>query len=332
MLYAAASSSPPPLSILRDRTSSLQPVLLFLPTRPLKLLLSQADVVGSLWMVAAMAAFALEDAFIKRAALELPVGQVLVLFGLGGSVGFLGLALFGGDRILTRGAVSPVMQVRFAFELTGRLFYVLALALTPLSSTTAILQAAPIFVVIGAVFVFGERVGRRRWMAIFAGLAGVLIVLRPAGDSFSWLSVLAVIGMLGFSGRDLASRAAPAALGTNVLGFYGFLTVIIAGVLYSLWEGAAFQKPGGSVLLAIGASVFCGVFAYSALMKAMRTGAVAAVTPFRYSRLLFGVLLGVLWFDEAIDAQMLVGCTVIVGSGLFILWRGNKVRHSGRRR
>lgn len=278
-----------------------------------------------------MAAFALEDAFIKRATSELPVGQVLVLFGLGGSAGFFGLAVLNRDRIFTRDVLSGVMQIRFAFELTGRLFYVLALALTPLSSTTAILQAAPICVVLGAAIVFGERVGWRRWIAIFIGLAGVLIVLRPTGDSFSTLSILAVIGMLGFSGRDLASRAAPATLGTSVLGFFGFLTVIIAGLLYSLWEAAEFQMPNGPVLLAIGASVACGIFAYSALMKAMRTGSVAAVTPFRYTRLLFGVLLGILWFDEAVDAQMLVGCCVIVSSGLFILWRGNRAQRSDRR-
>ena len=205
------------------------------------------------------------------------------------------------------------------------MFFVLALALTPLSSTTAILQAAPIFVVLGAALFFGEHVGWRRWTAIVIGLAGVLIVLRPAGDSFTPLSFLAVLGMLGFSGRDLASRAAPAALSNVILGFYGFLTIIIAGLLYGLWDRPEFVWPEASNLFALTAAVTCGVFAYGALMKAMRTGEVSSVTPFRYSRLLFGLLLGVLWFEERIDLQMLVGCAVIVAAGIFILFRGNKV-------
>jgi len=275
-------------------------------------------------MIAAMAAFALEDAFVKGAALHLPVSEVLLLFGLGGALAFWALAAFNRETIFNRDVLSRVMQIRFCFELAGRLFYVLALALTPLSSTTAILQAAPIFVVLGAALFFGETVGWRRWTAIAVGLAGVLIVLRPAGDSFSLLSLLAVIGMLGFSGRDLASRAAPASLSTNLLGFYGFLTIIIAGALYGLWDRSPLILPSSSAGLALAAAVGCGVFAYGALMKAMRTGEVATVTPFRYSRLLFGVLLGVVWFDERIDVQMLLGCGVIVGAGLFILWRGNK--------
>jgi len=277
-------------------------------------------------MIAAMAAFALEDAFVKHAALELPVSEVLILFGLGGALAFWGLAGLRRETVFHADVLSPVMKVRFGFELVGRLFYILALALTPLSSTTAILQATPIFVVLGAALFFKETVGWRRWSAIFVGLIGVLIVLRPAGDSFSVLSLLAVIGMLGFSGRDLASRAAPATLSTNVLGFYGFLTIIIAGVLFSFWEQQALIVPSTSALQTLAAAVAFGVVAYSSLMKAMRTGEVATVTPFRYSRLLFGILLGVLWFDETIDFQMLIGCGVIVGSGLFILWRSNKAR------
>lgn len=295
-------------------------------TRSLSNVLSRPNVAGSLWMIGAMAAFALEDAFIKRAALHLPVWEILLLFGAGGALAFLVLAVANRDPVFSRDVASPVMQIRFAFELIGRLFYVLALALTPLSSTTAILQAAPIFVVLGAALFFGEKVGWRRWTAILVGLAGVLIVLRPASDSFTMLSLLAVLGMLGFSGRDLASRAAPASLSTRVLGFYGFLTVIVAGVLFGLWDRSAFVAPDSPAMLALGAAVFCGVFAYSALMKAMRTGEVATVTPFRYSRLLFGVLLGAVWFGETIDVRMLVGCSVIVGSGLFILWRGNRAK------
>lgn len=295
-----------------------------MPVSPAKTTLLSPNATGSLWMIAAMAAFALEDAFVKRAAVDLPVSAVLVLFGAGGALLFGALATLNRESLFQRAVLSTVMQVRFAFELSGRLFYVLALALTPLSSTTAILQAAPIFVVLGAALFFGETVGWRRWTAIFIGLIGVLVVLRPAGDSFSLLSLLAVVGMLGFSGRDLASRAAPASLSTNILGFYGFLTVIIAGLVFAVFDRPPLLVPPAPALLALGAAVVCGVFAYSALMKAMRTGDVAAVTPFRYSRLLFGVLLGVVWFDETVDLQMLLGCGIIVCAGLFILWRGNR--------
>lgn len=282
----------------------------------------RANLTGSLWMVAAMAAFAVEDAFIKAAAVQLPVGQVLMLFGAGGSLLFAALATFRSEPLLTPAVLSRPMRVRFVFELTGRLFYGLALALTPLSSATAILQATPIVVVLGAALFFGEKVGWRRWTAILAGLAGVLLILQPAPGSFSALSLLAVIGMLGFAGRDLASRAAPQELSTSALGFTGFVTVFIAGAGYALWSGEGFAWPGPTAALCLASASATGVFAYAGLMKAMRTGEVATVTPFRYTRLLFGLSLGIVLFGERPDAATMAGCAIVVASGLFILWRG----------
>lgn len=275
-------------------------------------------------MIAAMGLFALEDGFIKLTAGTLPVGEVLLIFGGGGALAFAGLARATGQKLADPLVLSRPMLVRFVFEFTGRLFYVLALALTPLSATTAILQATPIVVVMGAALVFSEKVGWRRWTAIGIGMVGVLIVLRPGVDSFSPLSILAVIGMLGFAGRDLASRAAPRGLGTNVLGFYGFLTIVVAGLAFSLWEGKPLVVPTATSLAAFAAAISAGVLAYSSLMKAMRTGEVASVTPFRYTRLLFGVGLGILFFDERLDMAMIAGCGLIVAAGLFLLWRGQK--------
>lgn len=284
-----------------------------------------ANLAGSLWMIGSMAAFAVEDAFVKAATLSLPVGQVLILLGLGGAIVFAALARMRNERLFVRDVLSPPMRIRFGFEVTGRLFYVLAISLIPLSAATVILQATPIVVVMGAALVFGEKVGWRRWTAILVGLAGVLIILRPGAESFSLLSILAVIGMIGFAGRDLASRAAPAALGTLILGFYGFIAIITAGVVFSLWQGVPFVWPSMGALAILLAAVSAGVLGYSCLMKAMRTGEVSAVTPFRYSRLLFGIALGMVMFGEQPDLAMLAGSALIVASGIFIRWRGNQL-------
>jgi drug/metabolite transporter (DMT)-like permease len=278
------------------------------------------NLAGSLFMVLAMALFALEDAAVKAASAHLPVSQILVLFGLGGVVLFAAAARLRQEPILTAAVLSHSMWVRACFEVTARLAYVLALALTPLSATTAILQATPIVVVLGAAVLFRETVSWQRWAAILVGLVGVLIVLRPGADSFSPLSILALIGMLGFAGRDLASRAAPPSIATSVLGVYGFAAVVLAGGIYGLlWERQAFILPDASTALTLSAGVVCAVVAYAALMKAMRTGAVSVVTPFRYSRLLFGVALGVLAFGERLDPPTIIGSLIIVLAGIIIL-------------
>lgn len=285
---------------------------------------ARANLIGSAWMIAAMAGFALEDALLKSAASLLPIWQVLVLFGAGGTVIFAVAAAVQRHRLLHPDVLSKPMKIRVLFEILGRLFYVLAIAWTPLSSATVILQATPLVVVAGAALFFGESVGWRRWSAIAVGMIGVVVIIRPTGDSFSALSILAVLGMLGFAGRDLASRAAPATLGTATLGFYGFLSVVVAGGMYRFLEGAPAMPLTSATAGHLTGAVIMGVLAYSSLMKAMRTGEVSAVTPFRYTRLLFGIGLGVLVFGEHLDQTMLLGCGLIVASGLYILWRGRQ--------
>ncbi|MEM7321005.1 MAG: DMT family transporter, partial [Pseudomonadota bacterium] len=195
----------------------------------------------------------------------------------------------------------------------------------PLSAATVILQATPLVVVACAALLFGETVGWRRWAAIAVGLIGVVIVVQPGSGEFSMLSVLAIIGMIGFAGRDLASRAAPASLSTSVLGLTGFLAIVVAGSAFAAWQAVPFVLPDIHVWIYLACAVLFGVVAYSSLMKAMRTGQVSAVTPFRYTRLLFGVALGVIWFGESLTTQVLIGSGLIVLSGLFILWRGQQV-------
>ncbi|MEH6521901.1 DMT family transporter [Sulfitobacter sp.] len=285
----------------------------------------KANLLGSIWMVAAMAIFAIEDAFVKAASVTLPVGQVLIFFGLGGAVAFACLARLNNEPLFINDVVSRPMRIRAIFEIFGRLFYVLAIALTPLSSATVILQATPLVVVAGAALVFGEKVGWRRWSAIFIGLVGVIIIVQPGTNSFSMLSILAIVGMIGFAGRDLASRAAPATLSTSILGLYGFLSIVVAGAAFSVWQGKSFVAPDIRISFFLIGAVVAGVAAYSCLMKAMRTGEVSAVTPFRYTRLLFGITLGVILFDEQLSTAMIVGSGLIVFSGLFILWRRKSV-------
>ncbi len=278
---------------------------------------------GSLWMVAAMAGFAVEDMFLKSAAATLPVGQIMVFFGAGGTLLFAILTKLRGEALFPVAMKSPVILIRALFEVSGRLFYTLAIALTPLSSASAILQASPLLVVAGAALVFGERVGWRRWAAIALGFAGVLIVLRPGADSFTPLSLFAVLGTIGFAGRDLATRAAPQGLSNMQLGLYGFAMIVVAGAsMLALFGGAA--MPGPSAVLDLTAAILIGVAAYYALTAAMRTGSVGVVTPFRYTRLVFALSLGVTVFGERPDALTLIGSAVIVASGLYTLWRSSR--------
>ncbi|MEY3078209.1 MAG: hypothetical protein RI892_1267 [Pseudomonadota bacterium] len=275
-------------------------------------------------MIASMAAFAIEDAFLKTVTKQLPVGQVLMMFGAAGLCVFAFMARRAGASIFQAQVLTKNMLFRAVFEFFGRLFYVLAIALTPMSSATAILQSAPLFVVLGARIFLREKVDAKTWIAIFLGLFGVLIILRPSAADFSLLSLLALIGTLGFVGRDLFSRTAPSSLTKEVLGFYGFTTMMIAGACYAVWDGKPFVSLQAQQFLMLAAALLAGVFAYTALMTAMRTGSIGAVTPYRYSRLLFGISIGVIVFGEQLDTPMLLGCAIVIGAGLFIGWQNQR--------
>lgn len=271
-------------------------------------------------MTAAMAGFAVEDVFVKAAARHMPLGQVLLVTGLAGIAVFALLCRRHRESPVPRAFLARAMLVRSGFEITGRLFHALAITLGALSTTSAILQATPLVVVAGAAVLFGERVGAARWAAVGAGFLGVLLILKPGMEGFSALSLLAVVGTLGFAFRDLATRAAPRGLSNRQLGVLGFAMLSIAGAVLSGWSGGLRMPDGTGGLLLLGAAAF-GISAYHALTGAMRTGEVGAVTPFRYTRLVFALVLAAGLFGERPDALTLAGAGLIVAAGLFGLTR-----------
>ncbi len=273
---------------------------------------------GSLFMVASMAGFAVEDMFLKAAVPTVPLGQALGLYGAVGLLAFVLLTRQRGETIFAPAFLSRQILIRSGFEVTGRLFYALAFTLTPLTSATAILQATPLLVVAGAAVVLGEKVSLSRWIAILCGFAGVMLILRPGFAGYSALSLLAVVGMIGFAGRDLATRAAPPGLSNMQLGVAGFAVLTLVGIGLSLVNGGTVWPSALVTLLLVGASI-AGVGGYYALTIAMRTGEVGAVTPFRYTRLVFALILGATVFGERPDAWTLLGSAIVVGSGVFAL-------------
>jgi drug/metabolite transporter (DMT)-like permease len=279
---------------------------------------ADGNLAGSLWMVASMAGFAVEDAFLKAASQKIPVGEAILLMGLIGIVSFSLLAMHAKQPPLPRTAFTGTMATRSVFEIAGRLFYALAIALTPISVASSILQATPLVVVLGAAVMFREKVSPSRWALILLGFVGVLIILRPGPSGFDALSLLALIAMAGFAGRDLATRAAPPALSNAQLGVTGFIMLALSGVIILAVSGGALLPDALTLLLVSGAALF-GISAYAALTTAMRTGEVGVVTPFRYTRLLFAMVLGITVFGEHPDAATLVGAAVIVGCGIILL-------------
>lgn len=278
---------------------------------------------GAVLMVAAMAGFALEDLFVKQLTSHMPVGEVLVFLGLGGTPIFAFLALWRGDRLLSRDLLAPAVIGRNLGEIVGTLAFVCAIAFTPLAQASAILQATPLAVTLGAALFLGEKVGWRRWSAIVAGFLGVLIVIRPGTSGFSALSLFAVVGVLGLAARDIVTRRVPRTITSMQLATYGFASIVPAGAVLLAFQGPWVTPQAADFARLAGALLF-GTAGYYALIAAMRLGEVAVITPFRYTRLIFAMGIGWAVFHEPTDRFTLIGGAVIVGSGLYTLARSRR--------
>lgn len=281
---------------------------------------------GASFMVLAMLAFAIEDMLIKLMATALPVGQIIGMLGLGSAI-LVGIILIQQRQALfARNMLTPAIAVRAIGELVGTLGFVTAIALIPLSTASAILQATPLFVTLGAALFLQEAVGWRRWMAILVGFCGVLLIIRPGMEGFSWLSLFAVQGVIGLGLRDLATRRVPPETSSMQLSFLAFLVLIPAAAILMWINGTSLVALSPSNWIYFTIALLIGIVAYYGIVAAMRIGEVSFVTPFRYSRILFALFIGITVFDESPDHLTLLGATIIVTSGLYTLWRERNVR------
>jgi drug/metabolite transporter (DMT)-like permease len=285
------------------------------------------NLTGIMLMLAAMALFAIEDLFLKWAAVGLPLGQIILISGLLGAPVFVVMAWRAGEGILVKDALYPAVLVRNIGEMVGTASFVAALAWVPLGTVAAVLQAMPLAVTLGAALIFGETVGWRRWTAISVGFLGVLLVVQPGAEGFRVESLLVLVTVAGMTVRDLAARAIPARVTTAQVSAWGLMAVTVLGAGMLAVTGGAQVPTGWEASVLFGAVVF-GTAGYWAVTAATRTGEVAVVAPFRYSRLVFSMGLGVVFLAERPGALTLCGAALIVGSGLYAFARERRLKRA----
>ena len=277
---------------------------------------------GILFMILAMAGFACEDLFIKMLSENLPISEIIIILGFSGSIIFLIIGLLTKSPIFHQGLLTTPVIIRTLCELFGALFFVLAIALTPLSSASAIIQVMPLLVTIGAAIFFKEKVGWRRWTAVFVGFIGVLLILRPGFGSFMPASIFALLGATFLAGRDLATRAIEVKLPSVTISLYAFLAFGVSGIMLIPFSSEMLVPSSKDILFFAGASAF-GVIAYYSIVIAARTGEMSVISPFRYSRLVFAMLLSIIVLSERPDMLTLLGAAIIVASGVYTFVREN---------
>lgn len=286
---------------------------------------------GILFVLLAMLAFTIEDAFIKQLSSTIAVGQILLLIGIGSTVIFATAALLRRKRLFAREAWRGPFLWRMLAEACAAMAFATSLSLVDLSVVAAVFQATPLMITLGAALFLGEDVGWRRWSAILVGFCGVLLIIRPGLEGFEPEALLVVVSVLCVAARDLITRRMDVTVDSTVVSFQAFSAVVVAGPVLLLATGGEFRPmTGHEQLMIFGALIFSAI-GYYGIVAGMRIGEAAVVTPFRYTRLLFSIIAGVLVFNERPDMPTLAGASLIIATGLYTVLRERRLAREARR-
>lgn len=290
---------------------------------------ARANLQGAALMVASMACFALNDTMMKSLAGHVPLGQAIALRGV---VTVVVLGLWAARRGQLRLPVDPgdrrVILWRSLGEIGAVVCFLTALFHLPIAIATAILQMLPLTVALGAALFYREPLGWRRLTAIAVGLVGVLIIIRPQGKGVDPYMLLVLGAVAAVTLRDLATRRLSATVPGLTVAFWGAVGVTAVGFAMSL--GGPWVRPGPLEAATLMGAAGAIMAAYLLSIATVRVGDMAFAAPFRYSGVLWALLLGLVVFGEWPDPLSLAGVVLVVGSGAFTLWRAHmRARRAG---
>lgn len=289
-----------------------------------------ANTRGAIYMSVSMAAFTLNDTAMKAVTQTMPLAQAIGLRGIIATAGLIGLALATSRLAIWPAAARDrwLMGLRTLAELGATLLFLVALVHMPLANLSAIMQSLPLAVTLAAALIFGEPIGWRRLTAIGIGFIGVLLIIRPGTAGFDIWSVMGLGSVACVVVRDLSTRRIGSDIPSVNVAIWASLAVAVMG-----WVGVAARGwhpvtlPEALYILTSSGFLIVG---YMFAVMVMRVGEIAFVAPFRYTSLLWAIVLGWLAFGDLPDGLTLVGAAIVVAMGLYTLWRERKIRPAGR--
>jgi drug/metabolite transporter (DMT)-like permease len=273
---------------------------------------------GPAFMLLATGSYVINDTMMKIATEGLPPYQVLVMRGIAAVAWGLPLLL-----LLGYGRQLPLMFQRRVLarnlsETVAILCYVVALANMPIADATALGQVTPLFVILGASVLLGERIGGMRMALISLGFAGAVMVAQPTGAGISIYALLALGNAVFCAVRDLVGRGVrPDIPGMVVALSAAVVVLVVSAIVHLLFE--TFVAPDGRNLMLLGAAGFFLIFGHFFIFMAYRTGPTQLVAPFYYSFTLWAVISGVIVFGHLPNRLAIAGILLVLASGLAVI-------------
>lgn len=275
-------------------------------------------------MSAAMLCFVLNDTVAKTLAGQLNVGEFIAIRGLFASAIIAVMVIAMGRVHDIPKAFSKQVLVRTFFDVISTFLFIIALFHLPLPNVTAVMQAVPLVVTIMAAAFLGEAVGWRRLSAILVGFAGVLMIVKPGSDGFNIYIWLALACVFTVAIRDLATRKLNLTVPSIIVAFTNSVGVMLGGVVVGVFEGFQPISIEQTGWIALGSVFLVGGYLFTVM--SLRDTEVAYTAPFRYTLIVYALILGYLVFGDVPDSWSMLGIVFIVGSGLFTLYRERRLK------
>lgn len=290
------------------------------PSQDLPLTQTQENFRGAAFMALSMAGFVSNDAAIKWISGELTLFQILFLRGVM-SILLVGALAHYRDELLFRPSRREALLIllRVTGEISGAFCFLTALFNMPLANAWAIMQAMPLTVTFGAALFLGEKVGWRRYTAVFIGFLGVMVIVRPGLEGFNSYALWAVAAVGLISIRDLATRGLPRAVPSLYITLAtGIGVTVVAGLClpFTEWHPVEIRHLG---FLALATVLLTAGYLFGII--AMRQGEIGFVQPFRYTIVIWSTIAGFLVFGDLPDFWTLVGTAIVVGMGYYTFHR-----------
>lgn len=276
-------------------------------------------------MSASMLAFVLNDGQMKYLFADISIYQAIFLRGVL-TIPLIAALAWHQRQLFIRLSRSDwkFVALRAFAEIMATVGFLTALANMPLANVSAILQALPLTVTMAAALFLAEPVGWRRWTAIGIGFIGVMIIVRPGLEGFSVYSLYALFAVGCVTMRDIATRR----LSNETPSLFVALVTAIAitGLGAVMVPSVSWVQPSGSMWLVIAGASVAIIFGYLFSIMTMRVGEISFVAPFRYTAMVWAILMGVLLFGEWPDTYTITGTAIIVVTGLYSFHRERLAR------
>lgn len=274
---------------------------------------------GALFMVLGMMGFTFNDGLMKLISSDLHLFQSIFIRGVMATTLIGILAWRNGALTHPKAKMSRLLTVRMFAEMGGTFCYLTALFSIPLADATAILMASPLAITLAAALFLRERVGWRRYVAITIGFTGVVIILRPSTDGINTYYLFALGTVMFMVLRDLCTRRFDPEMPSLFIAFTTSTLMTFASAAMIPFDGWQ-QVSAENISVLAGAALFI-FFGYLFTIMTVRVGEISFAAPFRYTGLIWAMIIGVIVFDHIPDTAVLLGSAIVVGTGLYSLLR-----------